>query len=218
MLAKYYIIKMMPINIHNLLIAQLFENAQDTVYGPCAFQIDPDGMLSITPGEFTLSQCGDPSNFRHIDWDPATLNTLSQLGKTLVFGTYRDDQLPKLKKHFSDDIVTVGITHNEQSYNILLHHVAKNHVSFLRTGTIQPNEYDQQLLSSYNNSELINYYMDTFDRMSLLPKTVSIDCDYSIDVADFFNKSKLAFHCSHLNIPITPASEQFYDAWLTLNS
>ena len=222
MSTKIYLFKTHPINITNLALAQLIENAFGSSYETCSYSLSDNKFFKLTVGNFAQKQTNNPTaDFRHIDWSiPVNLSNLNQSvelavaqNKFLIFGNNSNDQIDFLKTYYTNDIVTIGINYNENMYLTLLDNMAKYHI-YLLTNNSNISQLDQELLKTKSSAELIDYYTNAFNQQNLIPRISVIDCDYTILIDDFFNKSVMAKHYINLGVPFTVASEQYYDIWL----
>jgi hypothetical protein len=215
MSTKTYFIKLQPVNLYNLIVALLFKNAGDTAFDPCTFELDDQGLINITAGGFASSVVDNPYiDFRQYDWTTSSFPTTDKL---LIIGTYRSDQLNPIKLKYNDDVLTIGISYNEENCKLLLNNLAKQHVKSLILGTVNKSELDANLLASKSSEELINYYTTAFTNQTLVPINQTVDCDYLIPLTDFYSKSAITQHLINLRLPFTNDGELFYDRWLDLN-
>lgn len=222
MSTKIYLFKTHPINITNLALAQLIENAVGSSYETCSYALIDNKFFKLIVGKFAQKQTDNPSvNFRHIDWSiPVNLSNLNQSvelataqNKFLIFGSNSTNQIDFLKKYYTNDIVTIGINYNENMYLTLLDNMVKYHIYLLNNNS-HISQLDRELFNTKSSAELIDYYTNAFNQQNLIPRTSVIDCDYTILVDDFLNKSVMAKHYNNLGVPFTIASEQYYDTWL----
>jgi hypothetical protein len=222
MSTKIYLFKTHPINITNLALAQLIENAVGLSYETCSYSLRDNKFFKLIVGKFAQKQTDNPANdFRHIDWSiPVNLSNLNQSvelaatqNKFLIFGNNSNNQIDFLKTYYTNDIVTIGINYNENMYLTLLDNMVKYHIYLLNNNS-NISQLDRELLNTKSSAELIDYYTNTFNQQNLIPRISVIDCDYTILVDDFFNKSVMAKHYINLGVPFTIASEQYYDTWL----
>jgi hypothetical protein len=100
-----------------------------------------------------------------------------------------------LKNHFGQCITTVGINYNKDLYPVLLKNVAEHHV----------------WLNSAR--ETVDYYIQEFGKINLVPECSINNCDYNILVNDFFDVELLSTHFENLGFPFTPSSQEMYNSW-----
>jgi hypothetical protein len=221
---KIYLLKLRSINIYNLLLAQLYENAGDQVFNPCRFTVNNQGFLDISViGDFAKSQANNPEkDFRYIDWTASldtldnSINQATTQNQYLIFGSYHNKQIEFLKNHYGSKLMTIGINYQENFYPQLLKHKAKYHLHLLTTNQLPASELDQQLIASLSSEELVNYYSNAFNEQNLIPCSDVDVYDYNVNLDDFYKKDLMTQHLNNIGIPFTSATEQFYDQWLKL--
>lgn len=198
-----FLFKTHPINLTNLAQTLLLFNANDNSYEVCKYSIDKKFIRLDELGNFAKSMRTDQESWRYQDWKLSLdilenkIDAACDQNKTIIFGSHRDDQIYFLKDYFQNKITTIGINYKEDLYDLLLRNVAEYHV--------------------YLNSskESVEFYMDKFDSINLIPKQSTTLCDYEICVNDFFDKSKMITHYKILHYPFTQQSLQNYESWLS---
>jgi hypothetical protein len=221
---KIYLFKLRPINLYNLPLGLFHLNANTSVYDPCTFNINDQGLIELIPGNFVKHFTNNqPKNFRHLDWHPLlpklvlSIEQAKKKNQIITIGTYQPDQLSCLKNTFQSDLISIGVDYDESSYPILLKNLSTQHLFSLRNNLIVGSDHDQELLKSKSTTELIDYYISAFDQLNLIPTSDSNDCDYHINLHDLFDKSAMTSHFINLKYPFTKNSELFYDRWLRAN-
>lgn len=203
----------------NLFLALFIANSPDSLYEPCRYSIDDNGLFGFTAGKFALQFCEQPAQqFRHLDWT-TRIDQLRQIvsdtDRHVVFGSHHADQIAYLKTQLGQDMTTVAVNYTESSYDLLLREMARNHVSGLMQNTIPATQHDLQLLEQKSHSELISHYQQEFDRMQLVPRSCQDHFDYTVDIADFFCKQKMIDHCDRLGLAWSSTGNHYYDTWIS---
>lgn len=217
-----YIFKSHPINVTNLVIALMHWTIGDRLYNPCTISLVDSKFFETQYGQFSINHCpleNSQSNFRHINWE-SNIDSLKidfdkakALGRCIIFGNHHDNQIKILKEYFQEDVYTISINYNESDYPMLLSDIAEHHVHLLYNKRIPLSETDHMLTRTKSKPELIAYYTKAFDEMALIPKESVSDCDYNIDVSDFFNRGAMIQHFENINLPMTPNALALYDQW-----
>lgn len=214
-----YVLKTHQANVSNLFLAVFLEAVGPLAYGPCRYPVTSDGFFDLIVGNFGQQMSEDTAkNFRHIHWADKIdqLRQLhSQTKQHIIFGSHHTNEIEYLKNQFNEEITTVAINYDTSSYLWLLNDIAKNHVRLLRNQTIAPTEYDKELLQSLDTDALIEHYQTAFDQLQLIPKSVTDNFDYSINVSDFTNKDVVANHVRALGVEFSSTASEFYDQWFS---
>lgn len=216
MSTKIILFKTYPVNVTNLVIAQLIENAVDSFYSPCRYILTDNKFFTANPGEFA----NNFSNIRNANWldSLSYINSCLAYEKTLIFGNHNNSQISYLKSIYKSDILTIGINYNEDLYPALLTNFAEYHVHLLNTGSIVPNDADKMVLTTLTEKQLVSHYIQLFDSNGSIPRSSNFDCDYNITLNDFVDKSKMEYHFCNLGFPFTEESLNYYNHWAKFNS
>lgn len=214
-----YVFRTHKINLTNLFLGILYVSAGAQVHGPCYYSINNDGFFDLIEGDFARHMCENPSdNFRNIDW-PNNIDRLHEIldrvNKHLIFGSHHVDQIQYLKSQFGNKSITVAVNYDPDDYDLLLKNLAQNHVRLLQSNMIQANQHDQDLMLKLGNTDLVQHYQHEFDRMRLIPVSISDTFDYVIKVKDFYNKNKVADHVTNLGFEFSESAQKYYDYWIS---
>lgn len=213
-----YLFRTHRINFTNLFLGMLYSDAETIAYGPCTYTVSPDGFFDIVEGSFAKQMCQVPSKqFRDIDWSTnidQLLNVYHNTDKHLIFGSHHVSQIDYLKKKFDRDCVTVALNYTNSDYEFLLRNLAENHVRLLLAGKLQPTVHDTRLMQTSTDQDLVRYYQREFDQLELIPRSVSDNLDYTIDIMDFFNEQKILQHVTNLGFSLSDTVQRYYNYWI----
>ena len=196
-----FLFKTHPINITNLAQTLFLENTVTVSYNACQYVIENKFITHKKFGAFAQSINPNNENWRELDWATvldaleSQVDIAAKQNRIIIFGSYRDDQIAFLKNHFGQCITTVGINYNKDLYPVLLKNVAEHHV----------------WLNSAR--ETVDYYIQEFGKINLVPECSINNCDYNILVNDFFDVELLSTHFENLGFPFTPSSQEMYNSW-----
>jgi hypothetical protein len=203
----------------NLLVALLTVSAGDQVYGPCYYSVTTDGFLDQVTGDFARTMSEDPvTQTRHINWREHTdklRDYYRRAHKHLIFGSHHVDQLHYLKSEFGDQVKTIAVNYTEHDYDRLLENLARNHVRLMRQNQLEPTSQDAELMKVLDSGDLIRHYMQEFDDMDLIPRSVQDQLDYTVEVKDFYNPGRMASHVCSLGFEFSAMAESYYDYWVS---
>lgn len=225
MLNRLYVVKLQPINIFNLPLALMLKTIGSEGYNTSDCLVSDTGEIKFTSGEFARSYTAEPDKeFRTIDWSVVADQLVTQVNdaelqnKSIVFGTYRQDQINYLKLKFKGTITTIGTSYSDKLYNYLLKLMAKKHVDLIRTGQVELNKTDDLNLNTLTTDELIEYYTGSSNIQQLIPQTNCDHCDYIIPLEDFNNERLVIQHFSNFKITLTNDALNFYRKWNSFNN
>lgn len=214
-----YVLKTHQANISNLFLAVFLEAAGPLAYGPCHYPVTADGFFDLVVGDFGQQITNDAAKkFRHIHWADKIdqLQQIhSQTNQHIIFGSHHSAEIDYLKNQFGNNVTTVAVNYDTESYLWLLNDMAKNHVRLLKTQSIVPTDHDTELLNSLDTNELVAHYQTAFDQLQLIPNTVFDNFDYSVDIGDFVHKDRIANHVIALGVEFGLAASEYYDQWLS---
>jgi len=219
---KIYFLKTHKINLTNLLVGQLLQNAGESCYGACEYYLDGKFIETIL-GDFAKSQIQSTGmDFRNIRWNEhlisldTSVNLAKNENKVLIFGNHDPDQLLFLKSCYGTCIKTISVDYTETSYDLLLENLAEYHLHLLKKQTLLPNEQDLELISTLSDEQLVQHYKSIFDSNKYIPHSCITDSDYSVFVEDFFNPQLMSNHFNNIGLPFNDQSRNFYDSWLSV--
>jgi hypothetical protein len=175
-------------------------------------------------GAFAREVCPvDPNqNFRTVDWQQQltrlsrTIHGLNARHDRLAFGSHSPDQIALLKSEFPDDILTVGINYDQGDHELMLTNLSEFHVYGLTQGLIAANDQDVLALKTLSPESLIDYYVHIFDTQNIIPRSVTCNVDYSVNVQDLFDAAKLSDHFVNLGLDFNDQVREFYHRWLSI--
>lgn len=213
---KIYIVTAHRANLSNLFLAlSLIGNS---FFEPCVPYLENNQFIRFRLGKFAHSLekiC--QTELRLID----VSNAVTYLDDTLnnnscIFGTYNYANLDFLKNQYHNQVVTISINYQANIYTKLLRNIAQEHVHRIAQQIINPADVDQRV-AELSRDEQIDYYINAFDNLNLLPKQFSKDADYQLNLEDFFEFDKMVAHFKNLELDIVPSSYVFYNSWLNHN-
>lgn len=176
---------------------------------PCTPEITATGHLIHCNHEQYVLDLTDnkPMTFRDIDWTDrlgdieALLNGVGD--RKVWIGNFKSKQARIIKKHFGDDVTTVGIHYGSASRNIILENV----VSYYDVSNITDRK-DQ--LIAYKTK----YYSEKEKWDKLVPVTFSPETDVSIDIETFFRPDNYITEIEIIDGTRNKKQLEYYFTWL----
>lgn len=214
---KLYIVRTHAINLTNLALALILTSEQFKLYYPCEYQITDGKFFNVIPGKFVKDAVASNPNvtFRNINWQQNVSYLDSCLSKrSVAFGTHRDDQILWLKENYGENAITIGVSYTEFEYPMMLKNLSEYHIHLLQTGHLDMNYKDREQISQLSNIQLIEYYMELFDSMNLIPRTSQPVCDINIPVIDFTNLKIMQAHYNKMSVAFNNSTLTLYQSWL----
>lgn len=180
----------------------------DSWLQPCTPAINPKGHLIHNEHQpYVLSLTNNnPMTFRDIDWTDR-LNDIEELlknnDKKVWIGNFRSKQARIVKKHFGDDVITVGLSYNPRSRDLILENVL---TYYGISGTTNKEEYNVEMnVRYYSNKE-------KWDKM--VPFNFEPDTDISIDISSFLNPDDYLNNIEKIDGPRNEKQLNYYFTWL----
>lgn len=217
---QIYLIKTHRINLTNLFMSTMIVSEGNRVYETCRYDLINGKFFELDVGNMVKNFSDDPVNyFRYLDWSDlipkleTVISVAQQQNQFLIFGNHDSAQIHKLKNYFGDRIFTIGINYQESLYQRLLRDIAENHIHLIEHDKLAGGESHHSLSQIWTREQMVNHYMQCFDQISLIPKSSHIDCEYNIDVADFFDETLFKAHFDNIGLPLSPTAIQYYNTW-----
>lgn len=175
---------------------------------PCAPDISPNGhLIHNTHEQYVLDLTdNNPMSFRDIDWSDR-LNDIEALlesagNRKVWIGNFRSKQARIVKKHFGNDVTTVGISYKPNMRNLVLENV----VTYNGLHSFDKQQYwiDYQT----------RYYADKDKWDKLVPFNFDPDTDCSIELNDFFNPDNYISFMESMDDKRNEQQLKYYFTWL----
>lgn len=192
-------------------IADVFINTlagwSDEWLQPCTPAISTSGHLIHDKHQdyvLTLSN-NQPMSFRDIDYTNR-LNDIEKILETtdkkkVWIGNFSSKQARIIKKHFGDDVTTLGLGYKANMHSIILDTILGYYEQ-----DISKEEYFVRTQSKYYADKTM------FDK--LVPVNFSPDCDVDIDLGILFNPDNLITQLEILDGPRNKKQLEYYFTWL----
>lgn len=177
---------------------------------PCTPDITNTGHLIHNNHEqYVLDLTNNnPMQFRDIDWTNRLLDietVLKNAGdKKVWIGNFSSKQARLIKKHFKDDVTTVGITYDPKTRNLVLENIITYYSEL-------SNETDKE---KYRIAYNTRYYANRKKWDDMVPYSLQPDTDFSIDLGDFFNPDSYIDILNQLDGPRNEKQLEYYFTWL----
>lgn len=211
--SKIYLFHPSKINFLNLPQGMYLFNEIDNLAYPCeCFVVDNKfigyGMNQQFVNIGHLTEEYVP--FRQIKWtvDSTRLNTLINLikqtpNKSWFIGNFDHNELVYLKKYHLQQSIIVGVTYKEENYYPLLEKFADYHVYLQDQGMLQLNERDTKIRALTPHDQLVNFYIEEFDRSNIVPKfNHNIGYDYFFTFEDLLDTDCLVKKFKEIDVVI----------------
>lgn len=174
---------------------------------PCTPHITKTGHLihkEHQPYVLNLTN-NNPMSFRDIDWTDRLqdIETVLENGKNVWIGSFHSKQARIIKKHFGDDVTTVGISYKPQTRYIVLENV----VSYYGVSDIE-NTQEQRI--AFNAKYYSN--KDKWDKQ--VPISFDPDTDVSVPLESFFEPDNFISSLEQLDGPRNEKQLEYYFTWL----
>ncbi len=192
-------------------IADVFINTlagwSDEWLQPCTPAISTTGHLVHNEHQDYVLKLSNnqPMTFRDIDYT----NRLKDIEKVLEtadekkvwIGNFSSKQARLVKKHFGDDVTTLGLCYKANMHNIVLDTILGYYEQ-----DISKEEYFVRTQSKYYADKAM------FDK--LVPVNFSPDCDVDIDLGILFNPDNFITQLEILDGPRNKKQLEYYFTWL----
>lgn len=150
----------------------------------------------------------DPMTFRDIDWTDR-LNDIEQLlestDKKIWIGSFHSKQGRVIKKHFGDDVTTVGISYDPRMRFLILDNV----INYYGISDIKDK---MQAKIAYN----VKYYSQLERWKKIVPTSFTPDTDININVDSFLEPSNYIKLLEDIDGPRNEKQLEYYFTWLFL--
>lgn len=182
----------------------------DSWVQPCTPDISPTGhLIHANHEQYVLDLTNNnPMQFRDIDWTKRLQDIEKVLensdDKKVWIGNFSSKQGRLVKKHFGDDVTTVGITYNPNMRDLILENVITYYSGLL-------NEADKE---KYNVGYNIRYHMNKEKWEKMVPYSFHPDTDFSIDLMDFLKPDNYIDAVEQLDGPRNERQLEYYFTWL----
>lgn len=175
---------------------------------PCTPAINPRGHLIHSEHQpYVLSLTNNnPMSFRDIDWTDRLGDIESLLDSTdkkVWIGNFHSKQARIIKKHFGDDVTTVGLSYNPRSRDLILENVL---TYYGISGAASKEEYNVEMN--------VRYYSDKEKWDKKVPYNFDPDTDVSIDVSTFLTPDNYISELEQLDGPRNAKQLEYYFTWL----
>jgi hypothetical protein len=175
---------------------------------PCTPTINPIGHLIHNEHQpYVLSLTNNnPMTFRDIDWTNRLGDIESLLDNTdkkVWIGNFHSKQARIIKKHFGEDVTTVGLSYNPRSRDLILENV----LTYYGISNITSKE-------EYNVEMNVRYYSDKEKWDKKVPYNFDPDTDVSIDVSTFLTPDNYISELEQLDGPRNAKQLEYYFTWL----
>lgn len=213
------------IGITNILTALVTKVLDDQVYYPCIYSLNGKHVVN-QEGEFTtkfpISRIREaiwnlPNSVNYLEYLNNSLTEAYKLNKVITLGCHDNESVNFLSKKYDPEVLTTCIFYKENEYDQILKHLAEFHMFKLNNGII-PTYNDRKLIKELSYHELIEYYINAFDKQNLIPKYTEPVCQYNIQFSDMFNRDYVIKFFNSMNMSLTDSSLKFYESWLAANS
>jgi superfamily I DNA/RNA helicase len=144
--------------------------------------------------------------FRDIDWTNRLGDIESLLDNTdkkVWIGNFHSKQARIIKKHFGEDVTTVGLSYNPRSRDLILENV----LTYYGISNITSKE-------EYNVEMNVRYYSDKEKWDKKVPYNFDPDTDVSIDVSTFLTPDNYISELEQLDGPRNAKQLEYYFTWL----
>jgi hypothetical protein len=176
---------------------------------PCTPEINATGHLIHRNHEQYVLDLTDnkPMTFRDIDWTDrlgdieALLNGVGD--RKVWIGNFHNKQAQVIKKHFGDNVTTVGLSYNPRSRDLILENV----LTYYGISSATSKE-------EYNVKMNVRYYSDKEKWDKKVPYNFEPDTDVSIDVSTFFTPNNYISELEQLDGPRNAKQLEYYFTWL----
>lgn len=175
---------------------------------PCTPTINTKGHLIHNQHQtYVLSLTNNnPMTFRDIDWTDRLSDIESLLNtadKKVWIGNFHSKQARIIKKHFGDDVTTIGLSYTPQSRALILENV----LTYYGISSITDKE-------KYNVEMNVRYYSDREKWDKKVPYNFDPDTDISIDVSTFLTPDNYINTLEQLDGPRNTKQLEYYFTWL----
>lgn len=216
------------IGFSNIIPALIMTAIGKQGFETCSCNLLDDKYVNAVLGGFASNfPVADPDNdLRRVQWenDMVALQYLDDFmvhvrsqNKLLGMGCHSPTSIAFLKERFQDEMKIGGSHYTEDFYPYLIQSMAEQHVFMITSGRTTPSDYDQELLTTLNQEDLVNHYRNTFDRDSIIP-TSTESYDHSFNLANVFNKTLVVDYVEALGLDFTAETDQYYSDWAAANS
>lgn len=195
-------------------IADVFINTlagwSDDWLQPCTPDITDNGHLVHRVHQQYVKELtnDNPMSFRDIDWSDR-LDDLEKLlestDKKVWVGNFNSKQARIVKKHFGDDVTTVGIDYEPRMRFLILENV----ISYYGVSEIT-DKLNAKI--AYN----VKYYSQIDRWNKLVPPRFSPDTDVTINVDSFLEPSNYIKLLEDIDGPRNEKQLEYYFTWLFL--
>lgn len=217
----FYTLNTHRVNVLNLVPYHITEHTHNRWYGACRGSVNnkhpwllhQSGDLELAAIEKFGCFLRDVNWTKQTDWLLEIINEADKDSKDLFFGTHDHSQFETFKKFFGSNLSIISLTYTKHDYDYLLDDLAKWHIHLLKNGSVIPNAHDQEVLSSKNDSQLIDHYKLMFDSMNYIPETCNFVGDYEIPFKDYFVPATMEKHFSNVGLPVIDKSTSLYHRW-----
>lgn len=175
---------------------------------PCTPTINTKGHLIHNQHQtYVLSLTNNnPMTFRDIDWTDRLDDIESLLDSTdkkVWIGNFHSKQARIIKKHFGDDVTTIGLSYTPQSRALILENV----LTYYGISSVTDKE-------KYNVEMNVRYYSDREKWDKKVPYNFDPDTDISIDVSTFLTPDNYINQLEQLDGPRNTKQLEYYFTWL----
>jgi hypothetical protein len=184
-------------------------NWSDNWLPTCIPDITNHGHLIFDKHEEYVTELskGEPMAFRDQDYTDRLdeiENVVEQAGdKKVWIGSFHSKQARIIKKHFGDDVTTVGISYKPQTRYIVLENV----VSYYGVSDIE-NTQEQKI--AFN----AKYYSDRDKWDKQVPISFDPDTDVSVPLESFFEPDNFISSLEQIDGPRNEKQLEYYFTWL----
>lgn len=176
---------------------------------PCTPDITSTGhLVHCNHEQYVLDLTkNNPMTFRDIDWTDRLGDIealLDGVGDRKVWiGNFKSKQARIIKKHFGDDVTTIGISYKPSMRDLILENVV--------TYSVLANEKNKEKYwIDYNT----RYYVNSEKWDKAVPHSFEPDTDFSINIADFFNPDNYISFIESLDGKRNEQQLKYYFTWL----
>ena len=192
-------------------IADVFINSlagwSDNWLQPCTPEITDNGHLVHNKHQDYVLKLSNnqPMSFRDIDYTDRLRDIEKVLdtadNKKVWIGNFSSKQARLVKKHFGDDVTTIGLGYKANMQSIILDTILGYYEQ-----DVSKEEYFVRTQSKYYADKAM------FDK--LVPINFSPDCDVDIDISILFNPDNFITQLEILDGPRNKKQLEYYFTWL----